>query len=108
MIARQTSPEITTNGTVVLSLNKKDSTGNNNTRHTLQIIDGGVPSTAGTITINAKVNSGHANATYQLIGTFDCTAKAPIFIEGSYEELQFVGATMTATSSAFIAVVSTR
>jgi len=103
-----TTVELTTNATITQNLNRKGSSTNAYTKLTLQVIDGGVSPVAGTITILAKVDVDNVDSTFQEVGQFDLTAKVPVFIQGSYEELQFVGATMTATSSAFIVIAATR
>lgn len=98
-----TSEEMATNATITLDLASGKS-GAEWTKMTLQVVDGTTAPVVGTITINAKVDKG-AGA-FQLIGSFDLTAKVPKYIEGSYEELQFIGASMTASSSAFIKVAA--
>lgn len=99
-----TSTELTTDGTITLELGGR--TNNDFTKMTLQVVDGAVSPTAGNITINAKVDKENAAATFQLIGTFNLASKAPVVIDGAYEELEFIGDTMTATSSAFIVVAA--
>lgn len=91
-----TTDELTTNATIIQNLNRKGSSSNSYTKLTMQVIDGGNPSTAGTIIIKAKVDRDNTNSSFQQIGQFDLTAKVPIFIQGTYEELQFIGASMTA------------
>lgn len=116
MITRQISPEILTNGTEVLTLNKKLSNANPNTKHTLQVmsewtageISGGkVIPLAGTITVLAKVDSLNVNSTFQEIGQFNLAAQVPLFIKGTFDELQFIGAGMTLLSSAYVTISST-
>jgi len=103
-----TTVELTTDATITLNLNRKGAGTNSYTKLTLQVIDGAVIPAAGTITILAKVDRDNVGSKFQQIGQFDLTAKVPVFIQGTYEELQFVGATMTATSSAFIVIAATR
>ena len=103
-----TTVELTTDATIVQNLNRKGSSTNQYTKLTLQVIDGATAPIAGTITILAKVDRDNTDSTFQQIGQFDLTAKVPVFIQGTYEELQFVGATMTLLSSAFIAIAATR
>lgn len=103
-----TSTEMATNGTVTVDLRRKGSSSNSYTKMTIQVIDGAVAPIAGTITINAKVDADNPSSSFQKIGEFDLTAKVPLFIQGTYEELQFVGATMTATSTAFLVIAATR
>ena len=103
-----TTVELTTDATIVQNLNRKGSSTNQYTKLTLQVIDGATAPIAGTITILAKVDRDNTDSTFQQIGQFDLTSKVPVFIQGTYEELQFVGATMTATSSVFIVIAATR
>lgn len=103
-----TTVELTTNATITQNLNRKGAQTNSYTKLTLQVIDGGVIPAAGIITVNAKVDRDNVGSKFQKIGEFDMTAKLPLFIQGTYEELQFVGSTMTATSSAFIVIAATR
>lgn len=103
-----TTVELTTDGTITQLLNRKGAGTNGYTKLTMQVIPGAVVPLAGTITISAKVDVQNAASVFQTIGTFDLAAQVPVFIQGSYEELQFVGTTMTATSSAFIAIAATR
>lgn len=98
-----TSIELPTNGTIALDLTDGKG-GAEWTKMTLQVVDGATAPIAGTITINAKVDK--LAGAFQVIGSFDLTSKVPQFIEGSYQELQFVGTTMTASSSAFIKVAA--
>jgi len=103
-----TTVELTTNATITQLLNRKGAGTNSYTKLTLQVIDGAVIPAAGTITINAKVDADNIGSKFQKIGEFDLTAKLPIFIQGTYEELEFIGGSMTALSSAFIVIAATR
>ena len=100
-----TSVELATNATVTLELSAREH--NKYTKLTMQVVDGAVAPIAGTISILAKIDKENTDSSFQTIGSFDMTAKVPVFVEGAYEELQFIGATMTASSSAFIVVAAT-